>query len=135
MKRILSTGLSLILFALAGLFAFSSCDKNTAPTDNWSFVGTYEGSVKFLDINLKPGDTNVVSKTATKCTVLKTGDTYTFSFNEKVPDIVGLKFKKDKDSFLSLSDTEVGAIKVTKDNLTIAFKNEKGSWAGSMKRK
>ncbi|MBR8704217.1 hypothetical protein [Porphyromonas levii] len=127
--RLMAASLLLVLMAVG----LSSCNQNK-PEDALLFTGKYTGLVTFS--KLGDGALPIVDKDV-EITVIKIGDNYSFRFSNKgIPAITGVKMKKGDNTLVTLEDDKGGLIKITGDELHIAYKNANGSWlVPSAKRK
>ena len=75
----------LIIVAISSV----SCSKNDDPADNDLFVGTYKGHISYTDADGKK------SANDGSVTVVKAGGEYYFRFSDGMPDLKGVRFKKD----------------------------------------
>lgn len=128
MKKKLTLATLICLFIVA--ISTISCSKNDDPADNDFFVGTYKGTIGYLENNVnKSADNGSV-------TVVKAGGEYYFRFSDGIPDLKGIRFKKEGDHTLVNIDL-IGGIKVIKINastLTIVYTKEGRTWMASAKR-
>ena len=128
MKKKITLATLICLFIVA--ISTISCSKNDDPADNDFFVGTYKGTIGYLENNVnKSADNGSV-------TVVKAGGEYYFRFSDGIPDLKGVRFKKEGDHTLVNIDL-VGGIKVIRINaskLTIVYTKEGRTWMASVKR-
>ncbi|MFC2264699.1 MAG: hypothetical protein ACFNM7_05680 [Prevotella conceptionensis] len=128
MKKKITLATLICLFIVA--ISTISCSKNDDPADNDFFVGTYKGTIGYLENNVnKSADNGSV-------TVVKAGGEYYFRFSDGIPDLKGVRFKKEGDHTLVNIDL-IGGIKVIRINastLTIVYTKERRTWMASAKR-
>ena len=120
------------IFAVICLtLAVFSCSKNDDPADNDLFVGTYEGSVSYLE------DGSNISSDDSSVTVVKAGNNYNFNFNESgIPMLTGVEFKEDGDNTLINVDFEEGlhVIRITASSLNILYSKDGQTWTANCTR-
>ncbi len=107
-----------------------SCSKNDDPADNDFFVGKYKGKISYKDdIIAKSSDNGSV-------TVIKIGNSYNFVFSDGIPDLNGVKFKKQGDHTLVNVDFKDGvkAIHITASSLDIQYKQDIKKWTARATR-
>lgn len=107
-----------------------SCSKSDDPADNDFFIGKYKGKISYT----VDGDTKSVDNGSV--TVIKTGNNYYFSFSDGIPDLKGVKFKKQGDHTLVNVDfkDEVKAIHITASSLYIYYKQDVKKWTAKATR-
>ncbi len=122
-----------VIALLAILFVgFTSCSKDSEPSENDLFIGTYKGKVSYtknaalLVPDIKNDNGQVV--------VTKVGDNYSFLFSDKIPDLTNVKFEKEGDSWVGVSSTMSGAITINANHLTIAVVKDGHGWTADAKR-
>lgn len=116
--------------ALVAVLIFSSCSKNTSPTDSDIFIGTYKGPISYVsaDQSVKKSDDNG------SVTVSKIGSTYNFAFGSDIPNINGVKFQKSDDgTYISVGSGLTG-ITIDAHNLKLAVSNSDGTWTADCTR-
>ena len=126
MKKIIA----LVSVICLSLVAFS-CSKNDDPADNDLFVGTYKGSISYLNGQEKKAVDNG------SVTVVKTGNDYYFRFSDGIEDLKGVSFKKEGDNTLVNIDFKEGVqyIKIDASSLTMFYTNKDGKiWTANAKR-
>lgn len=126
MKKIIA----LVSVICLSLVAFS-CSKNDDPADNDLFVGTYKGSISYLNGQEKKAVDNG------SVTVVKTGNDYYFRFSDGIEDLKGVSFKKEGDNRLVNIDFKDGVqyIKIDASSLTMLYTNKDGKiWTANAKR-
>ena len=107
-----------------------SCSKSDDPADNDFFIGKYKGKISYtVDDDTKSVDNGSV-------TVIKTGNNYYFSFSDGIPDLKGVKFKKQGDHTLVNIDFEEGmkVINISASSLYIYYKQDVKKWTASATR-
>ena len=128
MKKIFA----LVTVICLSLVAFSciSCSKNDDPADNDLFVGTYKGKISYLD-----GETKKIADNGS-VTVLKAGNDYYFRFSDGIPDLKGIKFKKEGDHSLVNIDLQDGVkiIRINASSLNILYTTDGKTWTANAKR-
>lgn len=107
---------TLVTLICISLVAFSSisCSKNDDPADNDLFVGTYKGSISYLNGQEKKAVDNG------SVTVVKTGNDYYFRFSDGIEDLKGVSFKKEGDNTLINVDLQDG-LKVIRINASSLY--------------
>lgn len=121
------------IFFLSLLFAsslvFVGCSKDDDPADNDVFVGTYNGRVTYN----KDGESK--SNDNGKVTVVKAGSDYNFVFSDGIPDLTGVRFRKDGDNtVISIDEGEAKAIRITASSLTIGYAKDGAVWTANCSR-
>ena len=128
MKKILSLTalICLIIVAISSV----SCSKNDDPADNDLFVGTYKGDISYTDADGKKSADNG------SVTVVKAGGEYYFRFSDGIPDLKGVRFKKDGDHTLVNIDLKEGLhfVRIDASSLTILYTKDKKVWTANAKR-
>lgn len=107
-----------------------SCSKSDDPADNDFFVGKYHGTISYtVDQKTKIVDNGTV-------TVIKVGNNYYFSFSDGIPDLKGVKFKKQGDHTLVNIDFKDGikAIHITASSLSIVYFQDVKKWTAKATR-
>ena len=128
MKRIFSLATLICLFIVA--LTSISCSKTDDPTDNEIFIGTYKGRITYLDGNVhKAADNGSV-------TVIKAGGSYYFRFSDGIPNLKGVKFKKEGDHTLVNIDFKEGVtfIRINASTLNILYTMDGKIWTANAKR-
>ena len=127
MKRIVL--FSVICLSLVA-FSCASCSKHDDPADNDLFVGTYKGKISYSDGETKKSADNG------SVTVLKAGKDYYFRFSDGIPDLKGVKFKKEGDHTLVNIDLQDGVkiIKINASSLNILYTTDGKTWTANAKR-
>ena len=119
-----------VIFLSLVAFSCASCSKNDDPADNDLFVGTYKGKISYLD-----GETKKFADNGS-VTVLKAGNDYYFRFSDGIPDIKGIKFKKEGDHSLVNIDLQDGVkiIRINASSLNILYTTDGKTWTANAKR-
>ena len=107
-----------------------SCSKSDDPADNDFFIVKYKGKISYT----VDGDTKSVDNGSV--TVIKTGNNYYFSFSDGIPDLKGVKFKKQGDHTLVNIDFKEGmkVINISASSLYIYYKQDVKKWTASATR-
>lgn len=107
-----------------------SCSKSDDPADNDFFIGKYKGKISYT----VDGDTKSVDNGSV--TVIKTGNNYYFSFSDGIPDLKGVKFKKQGDHTLVNIDFKEGmkVINISASSLYIYYKQDVKKWTAKATR-
>lgn len=121
------------IFSLALLIVSSlliiGCSKDDDPADNDLFVGTYKGNVSYT----KEGENK--SSDNGSITVVKTGSDYNFIFSDGIPDLTGVRFRKDGDNaVISIDEGEAKAIRITASSLIIGYAKDGAVWTANCTR-
>ena len=128
MKKFLSLTalICLIIMAISSV----SCSKNDDPADNDLFVGTYKGHISYTDADGKK------SANDGSVTVVKAGGEYYFRFSDGIPDLKGVRFKKDGDHTLVNVDLKEGLhiVRIAASSLTIFYTKDNKLWTANAKR-
>lgn len=123
---------ALKVLGLLGLFVFVlSCGKNSNPSNEDLFVGTYEGSVSYKDNN------DDVHSDDSSVTVVKVGDKYNFQFNKSgIPMLTGIKFNREGKNTMVNLDFEDGlrVINIDANSLNIHYSKDGKTWTAKAKR-
>ena len=119
-----------VIFLSLVAFSCASCSKNDDPADNDLFVGTYKGKISYLD-----GETKKFADNGS-VTVLKAGNDYYFRFSDGIPDLKGIKFKKEGDHSLVNIDLQDGVkiIRINASSLNILYTTDGKTWTANAKR-
>ena len=128
MKKIF-TVVTLICLSIVAL-SFTSCSKKDDPADNDLFVGTYKGSISYLNGQEKKAFDNG------SVTVVKTGNDYYFRFSDGIEDLKGVSFKKEGDNTLINVDLQDGlkVIRINASSLYILYTTDGKTWTANAKR-
>lgn len=120
------------MLGMFGLILFAvSCGKNTDPSKSDLFVGTYDGSVGYVD------NDDDVQADDSSVTVVKVGDKYNFKFNKSgIPMLKGIEFKEEgKNSLVNLDFKEgLNVVKIDESNLYILYSKDGQKWTAQAKR-
>lgn len=123
---------TLVTLICISLVAFSSisCSKNDDPADNDLFVGTYKGSISYLNGQERKAVDNG------SVTVVKTGNDYYFRFSDGIEDLKGVSFKKEGDNTLINVDLQDGlkVIRINASSLYILYTTDGKTWTANAKR-
>ncbi|MEO9891043.1 hypothetical protein [Aurantibacter sp.] len=115
----------LCLLFISSLF-FASCSKDNDPADDNLFVGTYNGTISYSDVN-----TNTeISTDDGRVTLVKVGDTYTFDFSDGIPSLKGIKMDKNQSTLIS----EDGTVSIDEGTLIIAYSYDEEVWGANCTR-
>ena len=119
-----------VIFLSLVAFSCASCSKKDDPADNDLFVGTYKGKISYLD-----GETKKFADNGS-VTVLKAGNDYYFRFSDGIPDLKGIKFKKEGDHSLVNIDLQDGVkiIRINASSLNILYTTDGKTWTANAKR-
>lgn len=112
---------------VVSLMFMVSCDKDTDPSEKDLFVGTYEG-----DISFNNGEETIIDEDG-RVTVAKAGDTYSFLFGSGIPDITGVKFEKDGNTYIGVGEGFTG-IRITASSLNLLVTDDRGTWTADCSR-
>lgn len=119
-------GLALLV---AASLSFVGCSKDDDPADNDLFIGTYKGRITYN----KEGESK--SNDNGSVTVVKAGSDYNFVFSDGIPDLTGVRFKKDGDNaVISIDQEEAKAIRITASSLTIGYAKDGAVWTANCSR-
>ncbi|MGN6416912.1 MAG: hypothetical protein ACTHMC_05455 [Pseudobacter sp.] len=125
MKKIL---FSLSLLIVSSL-VFVGCSKDDDPADNDLFVGTYNGRITYTNGGESKSNDNG------KVTVIKTGSDYNFAFSDGIPDLNGVRFRKDGDNtVISIDEDEAKVIRITASKLSIGYAKDGAVWTADCNR-
>lgn len=119
--------LSLIFVAF---ITFSSCSKDDDPIDNDIFVGTYKGSVSYLEGTevIKRNDNGSVRVAKVS------GDTYNFNFSDDIPSLNGIKMTKGEGSTIIFEDGALGTLSISASSLNISYTKDGKAWTANAER-
>lgn len=108
--------------------SFASCSKDTDPTSTDFFIGTYKGSISYSS-----GDKKISTDNG-KVVVSKVGDSYSFHFDNSIPDLTGVKFeRKDDHTYISIGSGLTG-ITISKSSLTMLVVKDGATWTANCSR-
>jgi hypothetical protein len=113
---------------LIALTVFSSCKKDTDPADRDFFVGTYNGTVSYIN-----GQTTIKSSDG-KVTVSKVGETYNFYFGSGIPDVKGVRFEKSGDNTYVSVGSGVTGITINASKLNMLVIKDGQTWTADCNR-
>ena len=127
MKKI--TLVTLVCLFIVTFFSIS-CSKKDDPADNDIFVGKYKGSITYLSGKEKKSIDNG------SVTVVKAGGSYYFRFSDGIPNLKGVKFKKEGDHTLVNIDFKEGVtfIRINASTLNILYTMDGKIWTANAKR-
>ena len=114
--------------ALLVTLVFTACSKDDDPADNNLFVGTYQGTTSYkasLTDDAINGD---------KVTVVKTGNTYRFDFNDGIPNITGITIEKGENGYVGKVNGYTGVITFDANKLNIAVAKDGATWTADCDR-
>ncbi|MGJ1226712.1 hypothetical protein ACR78H_14295 [Sphingobacterium siyangense] len=131
MKKLIQT-LGLGMLILTVLVGFTSCSKDDDPADNDLFVGKYEGTISYDDINNNDNDVAAAEGTVT---VTKVGDTYNFAFGNGIPNLNGVDFEKKDNVLINIGSAGTGVIRIDAGKLTIGYTKDSKVWTANCNRK
>ena len=128
-KKVMKASMKLLGLFFVTMLAFGiGCSKDDDPADNDFFVGTYNGTITFND------GSKTISDEDGRVTVIKVDDSYTFDFGSGIPNITGVKFRKEGDNtYVSFGDGVTG-ITITASTLKMLVSNNSGTWTADCKR-
>lgn len=130
MKTTLKT-LSIFLCALLLSVGFAACSDDTDPAEAKVFTDVYKGKISY--VNFKT-DKKITANDG-KVTVTKLGNSYSFFFNNGIPDLINIKFaKKDDNTFVSIGSDGLKGIKIDKSTLHILYVKGKETWTADCTR-
>jgi hypothetical protein len=111
------------------VFTFSSCSKDDDPTDNDLFIGTYEGTVRYIE-----GVEEINSSVNGSVRVAKVGDTYNFNFSDGIPSLNGIKMKDGEGNMIIFEDGALGTISISASKLNISYTKDGETWFANCDR-
>ncbi len=124
----MKTYFKILLTLLIVPLVFTACSKDDDPADNDLFVGTYNGTISYIS-----SDKNISTSTG-KVTVVKVGNNYKFAFSDGIPDLNGVEFKKDANEAVSIGNDVSKLIKITANDLNIAYTKDGAVWTANCER-
>lgn len=125
MKKILSP---LALIASISLI-FAACSKDTAPQDTDLFIGTYRGAISYVSAD------ESISIDNGSITVSKVDNTYNFAFSDGIPNINGVKFEEEDDTYyINIGGSGTSYIRINKDVLKILYIYDGQTWTADCTR-
>lgn len=128
MKNLLKF-LSIASVVLIAGIVFVSCSKDDDPADNDVFVGTYNGRVTYQNSSESKSNDNGNVR------VVKVGSDYNFIFSDGIPDLTGVRFRKDGDNTVVSVDEDVTKIiRITASRLTIGYAKDGATWTADCNR-
>lgn len=130
MKTTLKT-LSIFLCTLLLTVGFAACSDDTDPAEAKVFTDVYKGKISY--VNFKT-DKKITANDG-KVTVTKLGNSYSFFFNNGIPDLTNIKFSKQGDNtFVSIGSDGLKGIKIDKSSLHILYVKGKETWTADCNR-
>lgn len=128
--KVLFKILSVLLMAT---FIFSSCSKDDDPADNDLFVGNYDGSVGYVNLD---DESSAFTNNDGRITVVKIGgDNYNFIFrDEEIPNLMNITMQKGNNNSLVFEDGEGGFIRITASDLTMGYIRGNETWTADCSR-
>lgn len=128
MKNLLKF-LSIASVVLIAGIVFVSCSKDDDPADNDVFVGTYNGRVTYQNSSESKSNDNGNVR------VVKVGSDYNFIFSDGIPDLTGVRFRKDGDNTVVSVDEDVTkVIRITASRLIIGYAKDGATWTADCNR-
>ncbi|MDF2474801.1 MAG: hypothetical protein K0S24_284 [Sphingobacterium sp.] len=131
MKKLIQT-LGLGMFILTVFIGFTSCSKDDDPADNDLFIGKYEGTISFDDLNDNGNDVSAAEGTVT---VTKVGNSYNFAFGNGIPNLNGVDFEKKDNVLINIGSAGTGLIRIDAGKLTIGYTKDGKAWSADCQRK
>ncbi|PUV21787.1 MULTISPECIES: hypothetical protein [Sphingobacterium] len=131
MKKLIQT-LGLGMFILTVFIGFTSCSKDDDPADNDLFIGKYEGTISFDDLNDNGNDVSAAEGTVT---VTKVGNSYNFAFGNSIPNLNGVDFEKKDNVLINIGSAGTGLIRIDAGKLTIGYTKDGKAWSADCQRK
>ena len=130
MKTTLKT-LSIFLCTLLLTVGFAACSDDTDPAEAKVFTDVYKGKISY--VNFKT-DKKITANDG-KVTVTKLGNSYSFFFNNGIPDLTNIKFSKQGDNtFVSIGSDGLKGIKIDESKLHIFYLKGKETWTADCNR-
>ncbi|WP_288811051.1 MULTISPECIES: hypothetical protein [unclassified Sphingobacterium] len=131
MKKLIQT-LGLGFLILTVFIGFTSCSKDDDPSDNDLFIGKYEGTISFDDLNDNDNDVSAAEGTVT---VTKVGNSYNFAFGNGIPNLNGVDFEKKDNVLINIGSAGTGLIRIDAGKLTIGYTKDGKAWSADCQRK
>lgn len=128
-KWIQFLGLSTLILTV--VIGFASCSKDDDPSDNDLFIGKYEGTIGFDDLDNNEND---VASAQGSVTVTKLGDTYNFAFGNGIPNLNGVDFEQKGNVLVNIGTAGTGVIRIDAGKLTIAYTKDGKAWTADCER-
>ena len=111
------------------LFVATSCSSDDDPVDNDLFVGTYEGPISYNS------DSENKSVEDGNITVVKVGNKYNFAFSDGIPNINGIEFEEEDDSYyINIGGSELNYIRINESTLKILYVDGDETWTADCSR-
>lgn len=120
------------MFILTVFIGFTSCSKDDDPADNDLFIGKYEGTISFDDLNDNGNDVSAAEGTVT---VTKVGNSYNFAFGNGIPNLNGVDFEKKDNVLINIGSAGTGLIRIDAGKLTIGYTKDGKAWSADCQRK
>lgn len=129
MKTKFKTLISMLTTVLL-LFVVTSCSKDTDPADTDIFAGVYSGTISYLSVN----PSKRIGPLEGKVTVTKLGSSYSFHFDNGIPDLTGVKFeKKDDNTYIGIGSGFSG-ITINASSLHMLVTKDGETWTADCHR-
>lgn len=110
-------------------FAVVSCSDDDSPADSDIFVGTYNGTVSYVN-----GESSTNNQNG-RVTVVKVGNNYNFDFSDGIPSITGVEFERDGEMLVNVNSSDIQYIRVTASTLQILYtENDNDVWTANCSR-
>lgn len=123
--------LSILLFSLFLTVGFISCSDDTDPADQKVFADTYKGKISYISI----ADKKNISADDGKVLVTKLGNTYSFKFDNGIPDLNNIKFEdKGDNTYVSIGSSGLNGITITASKLTMLVVKDGKTWTANCSR-
>lgn len=130
MKKLIKfLGLGTLILTVA--IGFTACSKDDDPADNDLFIGKYEGTIAYDDLNNNDNDVPSANGTVT---VTKVGDTYNFGFGNGIPNLNGVDFEQKGNVLVSIGSAGSGIIRIDEGKLTIGYTKDGKAWTANCER-
>lgn len=108
-------------------------NKKTDPTDRTFFMGKYEGHITYNDKS--DGNESKIDVQDGKVEVVKAGDSYSFLFSNKIPNITNVMFEEKNTNYvISINSNESHFIKIDGNNLEIHYMKDNEVWTANCTR-
>lgn len=121
--------LKFFLVTFFALFVFAACSDDDDPSDNDLFVGTYRGSISYVDSN-----TNISKENGT-VRVVKIGDKYNFIFSDGIDNINNVEFRKEDANWsINVGGSDLSYIRINANTLKILYVVDGKTWTANATR-
>lgn len=121
--------IKLLGVSILTLFVATSCSSDDDPVDNDLFVGTYEGPISYNS------DSENKSVEDGNITVVKVGNKYNFAFSDGIPNINGIEFEEEDDSYyINIGGSELNYIRINESTLKILYVDGDETWTADCSR-